>query len=121
MDGLSVEVVFLLGAAGTAAPEILRLYELRTKPDEFQWTWSYLVFTVLFLVLGGLVSVILPATTVWGAFYTGLSLPVIISAAAKKAPGELTAPMIAATGEGKGARGATQPQSGWKAYINALL
>ena len=121
MEGLSIEVVFLLGAAGTAAPEILRLYELRTKPEEFKWSWSYLVFTLLFLVLGGLVAVILPATTVWGAFYSGLSLPVVITAAAKKAPGDITSPVIKTAGAGNGVRAAAQPQSGLKAYINALL
>lgn len=121
MEGLSVEVVFLLGAAGTAAPEILRLYELRTKPEEFKWTWSYLAFTLLFLILGGLVAVILPATTVWGAFYTGLSLPVIISAAAKKAPGDINPPVVTVTGSANGTRQPAQLQSGLRAYINALL
>ncbi|GEM_PF-4614996 len=114
---MSVETTFLLGAVGAAAPEILRLYELRANPDQFTWTWAYLFLTVPFLLLGGLVAVILPATTVWGAFYTGLSLPVIITAAAKKAQGGAEGQVVATrTGSARPA-----PQSGLKAYLNALL
>jgi hypothetical protein len=75
--------VFFLGLLGAAAPEILRLYSLRTKPKQFRWSWSYLGLTVPFLLLGGLVALILPAVTPWGAFYTGLSTPVLISSALK--------------------------------------
>jgi hypothetical protein len=118
MEGLSIEAAFLLGAAGAAAPEILRLYELRNNPEQFKWSWNYLFLTLPFLILGGLVAVLLPATTVWGAFYTGLSLPVIISAAAKKASGDVTGPVP--TGVTR-ATEAVKPMSGLKAYINALL
>lgn len=114
---MNIEITFLLGAVGAAAPEILRLYELRTNPQQFNWTWAYLLLTGPFLLLGGLVAVILPATTVWGAFYTGLSLPVIISAAAKKV--QISAAGPAATT--RAASGTPSPQSGFKAYINALL
>lgn len=119
MGGLTIEAAFLLGAAGAAAPEILRLYELRTNPDQFQWSWKYLLLTGPFLVLGGLVSVILPATTVWGAFYAGLSLPITISAATKKLMGDgVTGSVKAAT------RDETTPSSppltGFRAYISAL-
>jgi len=112
---VTIETTFLLGAVGAAAPEILRLYELRTNPDQFKWTWAYLFLTAPFLLLGGLVAVILPATTVWGAFYTGLSLPVIITAAAKKAQegserGVVTTRSVSA-----------RPQEGIQAYLNALL
>jgi len=120
MGGLSIEVVFLLGAAGAAAPEILRLYELRSNPDQFVWSWKYLFLTGPFLVLGGLVAVILPATTVWGAFNTGLSLPITISAASKKAlgsgvPGSGGATVAAEAGA------SSAPLTGYRAYVNALF
>ena len=132
MGLLPVEVAFLLGAAGAAAPEILRLYELRTKPEEFKWSWNYLLLTIPFLLLGGLVAVILPATTVWGAFYTGLSLPVTLSAAAKKVmdlpgmgrPADVVAPVngtrvpLTANPQNTATR---QPLQGFRAYIHALL
>lgn len=120
MEGLTIEMTFLLGAVGAAAPEVLRLYELRSNPERFKWSWNYLFLTVPFLILGGLVAVILPATTVWGAFYTGLSLPVIISAAAKKVPGGATVPVVTATG-GTRSGGSPKPLTGLKAYINALV
>jgi hypothetical protein len=111
---MNFETTFLLGAVGAAAPEILRLYELRSKPEQFRWSWAYLSFTAPFLFLGGLVAVILPATTVWGAFYTGLSLPVIITSAAKKAQDSPPGKQVAASGQ-------IVPMSGFRAYINALF
>jgi hypothetical protein len=70
--------IFLLGCVGAAAPEIVRLYNLRTEA-EFTWRWFYLMVSVLFVPLGGLIAWILPATSYWGAFYVGVSMPVIIS------------------------------------------
>ena len=113
---MEIETTFLLGAAGAAAPEILRLYELRSNPERFKWAWTYLFLTIPFLLFGGLVAVILPATTVWGAFYTGLSLPVIISAAAMKAQGNPPGSKVTTS-----ATSGQRPQSGLRAYINALL
>ena len=133
MGPLPIEAVFLLGVAGAAAPEILRLYELRTKPNEFKWSWSYMLLTVPFLLLGGLVALALPATTFWGAFYAGLSMPVTLSIVAKKVmdlPG-LSQPAGAitttATDEvGSVIRGYPQaknpePLTGFRAYIHGLL
>jgi len=120
MGGLSIEVVFLLGAAGAAAPEILRLYELRSNPDQFVWSWKYLILTGPFLILGGLVAVILPATTVWGAFYTGLSLPITISAATKKVMGNAVPESVNATIASE-PRASSTPLTGFRAYVNALF
>ena len=119
MEGLTVEMAFLLGAAGAAAPEILMLYELRNHTEQFKWTWNYLFLTVPFLVLGGLVAVVLPATTIWGAFYSGLSLPVIISAAAKKAPGGSTGQIVTAA-DGTQTVRPSKPLTGLEAYLSAL-
>jgi hypothetical protein len=133
MGSLPVEVAFLLGCVGAAAPEILRLYELRTKPEDFKWSWNYMFLTVPFLLLGGLVAVILPATTVWGAFYTGLSLPVTLSAAAKKVmdiPGlgqPVTADKATSASGAPAAAFPTAkatipaPMQGFRAYVHALL
>ena len=144
MTGLTVEATFLLGVVGAAAPEILRLYELRTKPDDFKWTWNYLILTIPFLLLGGLAAVILPATTVWGAFYAGLSLPVTITAALKRVmgdqpmmpigvpAGEIGAPNpVPGPIEGRinssdrptetASRDKKKPLDGFRAYIHALL
>jgi Flp pilus assembly protein TadB len=70
--------------AGALAPEIVRLYEIRNDPDRFQWSWFYLVVSVAFACLGGLLAVVLPATTYWGALYVGVSTPVLVNSMVRK-------------------------------------
>lgn len=82
-------VVFAVGMAGALAPEIVRLYTLRQQGQAF--TVFYFVISLLFAALGGLVAIVLPATTLWGAFYAGISAPVIVSAALKKGLGQRNA------------------------------
>jgi hypothetical protein len=76
--------MFLLGVVGASAPEIVRLYELRSTPLRFTWSWFYLIVSILFVTLGGLVAVVLPANNPQGAFYAGISTPVLINTALKK-------------------------------------
>lgn len=71
--------VFAFGAVGALAPEILRLYRLRNRPDRFKWSWFYLLVSLLFAGLGGVVATVLPATTAWSALYAGLSTPILIT------------------------------------------
>jgi hypothetical protein len=75
-------VVFLVGMVGAVAPEIVRLYSLRAKGEAFSAFYFFISF--LFAALGGFVAFVLPATTLWGAFYTGISAPVVVSTAVKK-------------------------------------
>ena len=75
-------LIFSVGAIGALAPEVVRLYSLRTKGAKF--TAFYFVISAIFALLGGFVSLILPAATLWGAFYTGLSVPVVVSTAIRK-------------------------------------
>lgn len=77
-------LIFGLGAVGGAAPEIIRLYALKNTPNQFTWSTFYLIVSLLFVGLAGLVAVILPTVTLWGAFYAGVAMPVIVSAIAKK-------------------------------------
>lgn len=70
--------IFLLGCIGAIAPEIVRLYNLRTNP-QFTWSWFYLVVSTLFALLGGLIAWVLPSTTYYGAFYAGVTTPVLIT------------------------------------------
>ena len=80
-------VIFLTGCIGAAAPEIVRLYKIRSRRLRFKR--FYFFISVIFFFLGGFVAVILPATTLWGAFYVGASLPIIISSFAGKSPSHL--------------------------------
>jgi hypothetical protein len=82
------KLAFIVGVLGAAAPEIMRLYNLRTNP-KFQWRASYFLMSLPFFLLGGIVALILPSTTYYGAFYAGLTAPVTINAVVKKA-GELS-------------------------------
>jgi hypothetical protein len=77
--------IFLLGALGALAPEIVRLYSMRNSPSRFRWSWFYLVVSLLFASLGGVIALALPAVTYWGAIYTGVSTPVLINTILKKA------------------------------------
>ena len=77
-------MVFLCGTVGALSPEVVRLYKLRYKPLEF--SRSYFFISLAFCLLGGFVALILQSTTLWGAFYTGLSLPLIVSTSIGKPP-----------------------------------
>jgi len=76
---------FILGFIGAIAPEIVRLYKIRLK-HYCKVPWTYWLFSLLFSLLGGLLTLLIPATTPWGAFYIGLAAPVIISTATGKTP-----------------------------------
>lgn len=107
--------VFLLGLLGGIAPEALRLYSLRTRPNEFRWSWAYLWLSLPFWLVSGVTAVVLPAVSTWGAFYAGLSAPVVIATALKQA-----------TNARQRSRGRIRPlaveqrRSGVDAFFNAL-
>jgi hypothetical protein len=77
---MRAEVAFLLGMIGALAPEIVRLYAIRTRPSRFRWSPFYLVISFLFACLGGVVALALPATNYWAALYAGVSTPVLVTA-----------------------------------------
>jgi len=105
---------FGLGAAGGAGPEIIRLYALRTTPNKFRWSTFYVVASLFFIALAGLVAVALPSVTPWGAIYAGVAMPVIVTTAAKKA---------AKKGQGQKGNGAhrvTMAPASIESFFNAL-
>jgi hypothetical protein len=71
--------VFLIGCLGALAPEIIRLYNLRTKSSGLKWSNFYVFISVLFSLLGGVVALILPSTSYHGAFYAGIAAPTLIT------------------------------------------
>ncbi|MEV6055819.1 hypothetical protein [Streptomyces sp. NPDC052107] len=81
---MNSEVVFSLGMVGALAPEIVRLYSIREDPTRFAWSWFYLIASVAFGGLGGLLALVMPATTYWGALYIGVSTPVLINSMTRK-------------------------------------
>jgi hypothetical protein len=79
---LSDLLVFVLGSFGAIAPEIVRLYRLRWKVLKFSH-W-YFIISVLYAALGGVVALLLPATTYHAAFYAGITAPVMISSVVRQ-------------------------------------
>ena len=106
--------IFICGCLGAAAPEIVRLYKLRTKPISF--SPSYYLISLFFFFLGGIVSVIMPATTLYGAFYMGVTSPSIVTVLASKPPKyihELSASV--------GSKGVSKwLVSSWREYLGVL-
>jgi hypothetical protein len=106
--------IFVLGIIGGFAPEALRLFSLKTQPDRFRWSWNYVFLSIPFLIISGVIAVVLPAVSTWGAFYAGVSAPVVINTALRQ--GINTAR--------RSRRGvtplATEKNSGVKAFLQAL-
>lgn len=71
--------IFLLGCIGAFAPEVIRLYNLRNNPEEFTWSPFYIIVTILYVPLGGVVAWVLPAISYWGALYAGVAAPTIVN------------------------------------------
>lgn len=109
---MKMSFVFIFGCLGALAPEIVRLYALRDDPGRFTWSWFYIIVSILFAGLGGLVALGLPATNWYGAFYAGISTPVIITTAAKK--------IRNAPRSKKGVQLAGQRMSRLDSFLNAL-
>ena len=80
---MQTSLIFGVGIVGALAPEIVRLYSLRSKGGQ-SFSGFYLVISILFAALGGVVALILPATTLWAAFYAGISTPVVVTTALKR-------------------------------------
>jgi hypothetical protein len=95
---VDLTVIYFMGMIGALAPEIVRLYSIRNDPAKFQWSWFYLLISVLFACLGGILALALPATTYWGALYIGISTPVLVNTLVKKSQ-ELTKPRLKARPE----------------------
>ena len=99
MDQPKIAIVFALGCAGSLAPEIVRLYQLRRKPPKEVFTAWYYVISALMAFLGGGIALVLPAVTTWAAFYAGVTAPLIVSTAAKRRKNAKVTNMANAKGE----------------------
>jgi hypothetical protein len=79
---MNIDPNFWIGCVGAAAPEALRLYNLRSQPV-FRWSWGYLLFSIPFLIVGGFIAWVLEPSTRWAAFYSGLTAPVLLTTVLK--------------------------------------
>ncbi len=74
---------FFIGCIGAVAPEILRLYRLRDS-IRFNWSWGYILISIIFVLLGGFITYILEPSNNYAAFYSGVGTPFIINAITKE-------------------------------------
>ena len=74
---------FLIGCVGAIAPEILRFYKLRSS-IRISWSWGYILVSIPFILLGGLVACLLEPQNYYAAFYAGVSTPFIVNAIVKE-------------------------------------
>lgn len=79
--------LFLIGMVGAIAPEIVRLFTIARNGQTFTWSGFYIVISIVFACLGGVIALILPSENVRAAFYAGISTPVLINTVLKKAGG----------------------------------
>lgn len=110
---MTTQLVFLFGAIGALAPEVIRLYNLR-QGGAGSFSIFYVAVSVAFACLGGFVAAILPATTALAAFYAGISTPMVVNTALRqstlRAKGQLKGPL---------AESAQRPAN-FQRFVNAL-
>jgi len=80
--------IFLLGCVGALAPDVVRLYKGKYRRPTSKRALLRMCLALMFALLGGVVAWIMPATTLDGAFYAGVSLPVLVMTVAKEARGK---------------------------------
>lgn len=81
--------IFLFGCLGALAPEVIRHYNLRTKKAHLSWSWFYVLATLAFTLLGGVIAWILPSTNYYGAFYAGVAFPNIVNSLVRNSDPEI--------------------------------
>jgi len=68
-------MIFLCGFIGAVAPEIVRRYQLAQRGEEIIIPSHFIIVSVFFAILGGVIAIVLEAKTFYAAFYNGVSLP----------------------------------------------
>ena len=87
----------MFGAIGAVAPDIIILYSKRWTMPSFEFEYiQYVIVTLIYLVLAGVVAMIYPypkkKAKTWYAFCIGVALPVILSAVISTQRGEVIIP-----------------------------
>jgi hypothetical protein len=75
---------FLFGCVGGLAPEVVRLYGIATQGGRARFSGFYVVTSIFFALLAGLIAAVLPSANPLAAFYAGVGTPLIINTALKK-------------------------------------
>lgn len=78
--------IFILGAIGAFAPEVVRLWTLRLDALPFAWSTRYMAASILMCILGGIVALTLAPDMPWKSLHAGITTPILISAAGRRLP-----------------------------------
>jgi len=76
--------LFLCGLLGAALPELRILYRKRRVPPILKFPKYYFIILLLNSLVGGAITLIVPATTYLGALYIGANWPFFISGVVSK-------------------------------------
>ena len=79
--------LFLLGALGAVAPEVVRQINVLRDGGTYTWSPALIFFSALYAVIAGVVALILPSANLYSAFYNGISTDVLIGKAHAAAAG----------------------------------
>jgi len=83
-------IIFLFGALGAIAPEVIRLYKARTKGIRISNWVFYSSITIAFIGTAGVLANVLGARSTYGSFYVGLTWPTLVSTMLSKKPAQTT-------------------------------
>jgi len=81
--------IFLWGCIGALAPEVARIYKRRQKKILVKNLWLYIIASILFIGLGGILANLLNAQSWLSSFYIGICWPSIVTVAGQKKPEDL--------------------------------
>ena len=98
---MSSHELFLWGCLGSVLTELIRLYRILSTGAgrsrlQMKLTWPYVLISLVFSVLGGVLTVAWAPESVLKAVWVGASVPLVISALVALAP------PIAPEGGGRG-------------------
>ncbi|AWM01344.1 hypothetical protein [Bradyrhizobium amphicarpaeae] len=79
--------LFLLGALGAIAPEVVRQVNVLRNGGTYTWSPSLIFFSLVYAAIAGVVAAILPSANLYSAFYNGISTDVLIGKAHAAAAG----------------------------------
>jgi hypothetical protein len=97
------QLLFLLGALGAIAPEVVRQVNVLRDGGAYTWSPALIFFSLIYAAIAGVVAAILPSANLYSAFYNGISTDVLIGkahAAAAGAKKKKTQQMKSAAGAG---------------------
>ena len=86
MDQPTRAIAMLLGTLGAVAPEIVSLYRNKWNLRKVSFSYKYIIISILYALLGGLVAACFKPNTWYQAFYIGFAWPYMVSGNINRKP-----------------------------------